>query len=76
MMNLKPRAYPILYFDGGYTNKRPSDKDWIMARMAIIPVQSKPEVSEKYESLFQKQGREVANRYLNETAKKQSTTEV
>jgi len=41
--------YPKFYH---YAGKADSDKDWIMARMAVIPPEKQEEVAREYERRF------------------------
>ena len=65
----KKDIYPIWYF-----NKKPnSDKDFILKRMAIIPLEHKRKISDRYEIIYQKptttNNRKRANTFLNKLAK-------
>ena len=61
--------YPKFYY---YAGREGSDRDWIMARMAVIPPEKQEEVAREYERRYlvksQQQGRENANRYLHGVA--------
>ncbi len=46
-----------------------SDRKWIASRIRLIPVQNRYEVSREYERIFNRQGRDAANTYLNDIAK-------
>lgn len=53
--------------------KDESDRDWVLQRMAYIPIEIQEEVANNYEKLFLEtgSGRRAANTYLNDTAKEQ-----
>lgn len=61
--------YPKFYH---YAGKADSDKDWIMARMAVIPPEKQEEVAREYERRFLHKdkhfGRRIANEYLQGVA--------
>ena len=60
------KHYPLFYFQRG----KESDINWILARMAYIPLNKQEEVSDQYVKLFQeKNGRRKANEYLNNVAR-------
>ena len=65
----KKDIYPIFYF-----NKKPnSDKDFILKRMACIPLEHKRKIADRYEIIYQKptttNNRKRANTFLNKLAK-------
>jgi hypothetical protein len=70
---MKPRQYPIFYFDGGYPGGLKSDREFIHARMAHIPETDKDRVSMEYEKIYMgddKDSRREANEFLHRTASK------
>ena len=65
----KKDIYPIFYF-----NKKPnSDKDFILKRMSVIPLEHKRKIADRYEIIYQKptttNNRKRANTFLNKLAK-------
>jgi len=61
--------YPKFY----YFKLGVSDRDWVLARMSVIPKNKKLEVSNKYTKLFlskKPSARKDANTYLHNEAKK------
>ena len=65
----KKDIYPIWYF-----NKKPnSDKDFILARMSVIPVNHKKNIADRYERIYQNKktngNRKRANTFLNKIAR-------
>lgn len=63
MTNRRP-VMPLFYYYGIY----PSHKNWIKARMRLIPEEFQQEVATQYSNLFLKNkgkvGRDAANNYL------------
>lgn len=54
--------YPIHYH---YRGRWGSDKGFILARMAHITPEKQQEVSDEYEKLYHRQGRDAANNWLD-----------
>lgn len=46
--------------------KNQSDRNWIFSRMSVIKKEKQAEVAEKYERLFLSEGRDAANKWLND----------
>lgn len=57
--------YPRFY----QYKKRSSDRDWILSRMSVFPRDKQDGIAKEYEDLYLKDGRTVANTWLNDLFK-------
>lgn len=71
-VRVKHPTMPLFYFDGGYQHMGglPSDRDWILSMLSVVPVQHRGRVCKEYEKLYQREKRESANKFLHGVAKK------